>query len=144
MDPAVRDGYARNLSKNLLLKLDQNLSTSMSEICRKSIKDSICLDAFPHCHCDDLTAWLITCEAVNLCMASMGNQPLDCKSTISAKISSTSCAKKTFDCETVVHISASVTSGGGGGGVAGAIVGVLFGCCFLAAIAYFVTKKSNS
>jgi len=95
----LRDQFAYVLWEKLLL--DEEFKKSVdSPICRDSMIDTICLDAFPHCHCDDKTAYLIACRNVNYCLAGSGRPELDCENSFELAESEGECKTEALECTT--------------------------------------------
>lgn len=49
-----------------------------SPVCKASFIDSLCLDAFPHCHCDDIKVCEVSCWSMNLCLRTQEREEIDC------------------------------------------------------------------
>lgn len=74
----TRDQFAYVSWEKLLLDETFKKFAESSPICKASFIDSLCLDAFPHCHCDDLTACNIACRNMNLCLSGEGKREISC------------------------------------------------------------------
>lgn len=90
-EAVTRDQFAYVSWEKLLLDPTFKEFADSSPICKASFIDALCLDAFPHCHCDDRTACEIACRNMNLCLSGQGKNEIDC-----AKSCTTStCSKDT-------------------------------------------------
>lgn len=92
----LRDREAKVLWQKMELDPDMGPVLSSSVICYDTFKDSFCLDAFPHCHCNDKTACNIVCRNMNTCLRDQKKSTvIDCEVACATE----SCAMQTMNCD---------------------------------------------
>lgn len=78
-DIKIRDQFAYIMWEKMLIDRTFKDFAESVPICKASFIDLLCLDAFPHCHCDDRTACEISCRNMNLCLAERDKNLIDCQ-----------------------------------------------------------------
>jgi hypothetical protein len=68
----LRDREAQIILRNIEENPDMCELMESHVVCRNSVIDSVCLDAFPACMCADRTACLMACRNVNDCGKELG------------------------------------------------------------------------